>query len=112
MGDPRTYTFFWYHIPAYIMIGLLIWFGFLHYRFFPYKYEELDMEQQYFYLSGIRKGSIPPYNITPDQAFELKALTNAVEWYYESSAWNRRKNLIPPIVGILEIIIYYLYHTL
>ena len=28
VGDPTTYTFYWFHVPAYLLLGLGIWFGF------------------------------------------------------------------------------------
>jgi hypothetical protein len=106
VGDPSTYTFFWYHIPCYAIIGFNFYMGFLHYRFFPYDYNDLDGEQKYFYLSGLRKGAIPPYRLTPEQAKDLAMMAYLLEEEYDS-AWKRYRNLIPLLISLIEIVVFY-----
>lgn len=109
VGDPYTFTFYWWHTIFYAILAFVFWMGFLHYRFFPYEYADLTNEQKYFHLSGIRNGSIPPYKLTTPQIESLRVLTFVVEKKYAESRWHRLRNWIPLIVGIAQIVAWYIY---
>ena len=99
-------------------IVLVVWaagfyFGFLHYWIFGYKYENLDWEQQFYYLKGISLGKIKNpetggyEGLTKGQIIELVFLTNSINQKY-SKRYAGWKNLIYALGPVVITVIWYI----
>jgi hypothetical protein len=115
IGNPLTYTFFWYHIPAYIFLALTIYFGFIHFRLFPYTWEELDTEQRYFWMMAYNKagGSGGMENIYPRSMDQWNAefwiLQEIIERNYYTGRFANLRSLTGLMASIIITIIWYFY---
>ena len=112
VGDPATYTFYWYHVPAYLALLGGIWMGFFHYRFFPYSWADLDFEQQYFYMLFYRKVGGHTKSILPTDnpywfANYLSTLKTMMQVGH-SKRFVGLKSLLGLLIGIVSIVIWYL----
>ena len=123
VGDPTTYTFYWFHVIAYVLLAIGIWLGFNFFNvgYFgtaPVFYHELDREQKWFAFQVYRKGvikndhplakhflSIPPTIL----AVEYSLLKDEMEKRYYTKRFAGLKSLIGLWVGIGSLIINYIY---
>jgi len=117
-GDPHNWDHYWYHYVAMAILVLVLWIGFNffgagYFGLFPYSLAELDDEQEFFYLSGMKRGVLPStigtkvYNKLSNQdRIRLKFLHEYMIKKYEKpfSGW---KNLLPLCISLIYVVIWY-----
>ncbi len=79
------YDFPVWQIVFLIPLAVSLFFGFLYFRFFPVKWQELDMEQLHQYRSAIERNWIKT-EVTP----ELVNAFNKASGYVFDNIWNKK----------------------